>query len=86
METFHEQLVFSQTLFDYNTLVFRSIFLKFSGKTPDAIFLPQFSFRVVIFSLRGGIQIFVYVFPIYLNLFKTKLFYLWTPKNKFGAC
>ena len=43
---------FSQTLFDYNTLVSCSIFLKFSGKTPDAIFLPQFSFRVVIFSLR----------------------------------
>ena len=42
----------SQTLFDYNTLVSCSIFLKFSGKTPDAIFLPQFSFRVVIFSLR----------------------------------
>ena len=43
---------FSQTSFDYNTLVSRSIFLKFSGKTPDAIFLPQFSFRVVIFSLK----------------------------------
>ena len=26
------------------------------------------------------------VFPIYLNLFKTKVFYLWAPKNKFGAC
>ena len=36
--------------------------------------------------LKAGIQIFVYVFPIHLNLFKTKLFYLWTPKNKFGAC
>ena len=43
---------FSETLFDYNTLVFCSIFLKFLGKTSDAIFLPQFSFRVVIFSLR----------------------------------
>ena len=31
-------------------LVSRSIFLKFSGKTPGAIFLPQFSVRVVIFS------------------------------------
>ena len=51
METFHKKTRFSQTLFDYNTLVYRLIFLKFSGKTPDAIFLPQFSFRVVIFSL-----------------------------------
>ena len=32
---------FSQTLFDYNTLVSRSIFLKFSGKSPGAILLPQ---------------------------------------------
>ena len=48
----HSTTRFSQTLFDYNTLVSRSIFLKFSGKIPDAIFSPQFSFRVVIFSLR----------------------------------
>ena len=34
---------FFTNLFDYNTFVSLSIFLKFSGKTPDAIFLPQFS-------------------------------------------
>ena len=50
---------FSQTLFDYNTLVSCSIFPKFSGKTPDAIFLPQFSFRVVIFSLRCPETLFI---------------------------
>ena len=47
---------FSQTLFDYNILVSCSIFPKFSGLTPEAIFLPQFSFRVVIFSLRPELR------------------------------
>ena len=44
--------VFHKLLFDYNTLFSRSIFLKFSGKTPGPIVLPQFAFRVVIFSVR----------------------------------
>ena len=30
----------------------------------------------------SGIQIFVYLFPINLNLFKTKLFFLWNQKIK----
>ena len=38
------------------TAVSRSIFLKFSGKTPGAICLPQFSFRVVIFSGRTPLE------------------------------
>ena len=52
---------FSQTLHDYNTLVSPSIFLKSSGKTPGAIFLPEFALRVVIFSLRPEFR-FLYTF------------------------
>ena len=52
---------FLQSSFDYNTLVSRSIFLKFSGKTPGAISLPQFAFRVVMFSLRPEWRLFIFI-------------------------
>ena len=58
---------FFTNLFDYNTLVSRSIFLKFSGKTPGAIFLPQFSFRMVIFSFRPEFR-FCVCFPDLLKV------------------
>ena len=74
---FHVQLFFHK-LFDFKRSVSHSICLKFSEETPGAISLPQFALLVVIFSLMVRL-------PTNLNFFKTKLFFLWTPINKFGV-
>ena len=79
--------LFSQALFDYNTLVSGSICLKFSGRLPVPYSNPNWLF-VWLFLVEGqNSDFFLYIFPVHINLFKTKVFFfLWTPKNKFGAC
>ena len=83
METFHLQLVFHKLCL----IVTHWFLVRFSSNFQENSWchlLTRIFFSCGYFLFKAGIQIFVYVFPIDLNLFKTKLFYLWNPKTNSG--
>ena len=74
-------------MLDYNTLVSCSLVAsKFQERLLKLCHLltPDF-LSVWLFFAPGQSLDFLYIFPIYWNLLKTKLLNLWTPKNKFGV-